>query len=209
MRSSHLWTFLTNIMNFLLQINQTLWIREAVNAGFIICSKSRSGGNSEQTQSEFTNPDKDYTKDTFFDRWVRGKKEVGNKMGPWNEHGIRYDETSDRWYLKLSALDVKEIRAKVWQCQTKSVCEYMYKGDIKTIPHSPHDRSKPFMKPLVIPSHLIPPGPEHMIHVIPVHMGIPQPNSSFPLTWIQHPTFEQPIETLSDYIIGSMVVLDQ
>ena len=35
----------------------------------------------------------------------------------WNQHGIRYDKKSNRWYLKLSTLDVKEIRAKVWQVQ--------------------------------------------------------------------------------------------
>ena len=46
----------------------------------------------------------------------KNKDQEGVKI-TWNEHKIRYDNTSDRWYLQLSALDVKEIRAKVWQVQ--------------------------------------------------------------------------------------------
>ena len=52
--------------------------------------------------------------DIFLDRWIRGRKHNGNTR---NKHDVRYDEVSHRWYLRLSALDVKEIRAKVWQYQ--------------------------------------------------------------------------------------------
>ena len=55
----------------------------------------------------------------------RGKEKDGSKKrkkatnddedGIWNKHNVRFDRMSHRWYLKLNALDVKEIRAKVWQ----------------------------------------------------------------------------------------------
>ena len=75
--------------------------------------------------------------DMFLDRWIRGPKfpkiktnlmavrdlvswrieQKGSKhrRKTWNKDSVRYDKSSKRWYLKLSALDVKEIRAKVWQ----------------------------------------------------------------------------------------------
>ena len=53
--------------------------------------------------------------DTFFDRWIR--RAIFNCKP--NEFNLRYDLESHRWYLKLSALDVKEIRATIWQRQEK------------------------------------------------------------------------------------------
>ena len=51
-------------------------------------------------------------RDMFLDRWIRGERKDTT-----NERKVRCDKDSHRWYLKLSALDVKEIRAKVWQRQ--------------------------------------------------------------------------------------------
>ena len=39
----------------------------------------------------------------------------GKRQSKWNRKKVRYDSKSHRWYLKLDALHVKEIRAKVWQ----------------------------------------------------------------------------------------------
>ena len=44
------------------------------------------------------------------DTLIRGK--WWNK---WNAEKIRYDNESHRWYLRLTPLHVKKIRAKVWQ----------------------------------------------------------------------------------------------
>ena len=68
-----------------------------------------------------------YPSDTFLGRRIRGvitngqnrrKRENENKI-IWNDRGLRYDNESRRWYLKLSPLDVKETRAKVWQLETE------------------------------------------------------------------------------------------
>ena len=80
-------------------------------------------------------PTTNKTGDVLLDRWIRDKKssesntnvktkDVGLKQKKvtfsiksdiWNKHNVRFDRKSKRWYLKLSTLDVKEIRAKVWQ----------------------------------------------------------------------------------------------
>ena len=49
-----------------------------------------------------------------------GKSNKGNKEDKTRQKdnmSIRFDKDSHRWYLPLDALDVKEIRAKVWQRQ--------------------------------------------------------------------------------------------
>ena len=58
--------------------------------------------------------DPEIPRDMLLDWWIRGEGKDTT-----NEHKIRYDKKSHRWYLKLSALDVKEIRAKVWQREDK------------------------------------------------------------------------------------------
>ena len=43
------------------------------------------------------------------------QEEENDKQVSFNEHGFRFDNSSKRWYLELKPLEVKEIRAKVWQ----------------------------------------------------------------------------------------------
>ena len=52
---------------------------------------------------------------TGLDRLIRGKGE--EKYNRKDKNKVRFDKNSKKWYLKLSALDVKEIRAKIWQYQ--------------------------------------------------------------------------------------------
>ena len=51
----------------------------------------------------------------YLDTGIRGKEQ-----GTWNKHDVKYDKDLGRWYLKLGAFDVKEIRAKIWQCPSES-----------------------------------------------------------------------------------------
>ena len=46
-------------------------------------------------------------------------KIAGRQTSSPNVHSVRYDQERRRWYLELSALDVKEIRAKIWQHQAE------------------------------------------------------------------------------------------
>ena len=69
--------------------------------------------------------------DRCLDKWIRGVKFPKLKYyyynheyhelfrDKWNTYNVRYDVKSERFYLKLSTLDVKEIRAKVWQRQNE------------------------------------------------------------------------------------------
>ena len=108
-----------------------MWIRSTINAIMQICkccgkrSPVRSRQNRKLTSGKRHHRDScelyrlvnEKKNEKKLDIWIRGHGESGesgeNKMEneyktTWNNHSIRYDTKSDRWYLRLSALDVKE-----------------------------------------------------------------------------------------------------
>ena len=123
------------------QIHQTLWIREFFQGIIAIvstvkallcsrCCRSQHNQNpdpdppssdiplvpSPSSQSS-TSPDD--PPEMFLDRRIRGKRQkhdngaVSNRK--WNKYNVRYDHIKHRWYLKLDARDVKELRAQILQ----------------------------------------------------------------------------------------------
>ena len=114
---------------------QTNDIEENVHEGNNALQRSKRGRTKNSEKYDF----KKETPDNFLDRWIRGAKrktkfkavynsktlswylkpnsnwDVTEDPETWNQHNVRYDRQSHRWYLKLDVLDVKEIRAKVWQ----------------------------------------------------------------------------------------------
>ena len=124
------------------QINQTLWIREAIDATAKICyccSQSDSTNQTVRFEREYdrvTITEGEITDDEAvkalsnkrLDRRIRGDIKKNDEWNEtrvseyktWNKYNVRYDRQARRWYLKLGAFDVKEIRAKIWQCPNDS-----------------------------------------------------------------------------------------
>ena len=68
----------------------------------------------EKNESNKTNITTDTNEqNTWLDWLIRGKGEGRNYTK--DKNSVRFDNNSKRWYLKLSTLDMKEIKVKVWQ----------------------------------------------------------------------------------------------